>query len=306
MDENCKKVYLLLTPEYGSMGDQAIAYAQEKYLKKNFPEHRFMELSEDDTIRAIESHAISRNQENLFFLQGGGNMGSLYPETEKRRQRVLGYLKENQTFIFPQSIYYEDNSWTDGADVYSNKNLTIYAREEISHKLMKRYYPGANVILRPDMVYGLTEYSNFDKNKRSQVFISLRGDKECLFKEFQEAVWNEMVARYHHVREYKMYSRRIVSSEKREEFVKESITELSKAKLLITDRLHGCIFAAITRTPCIVFPCVYHKIKGNYEWLKECKYIRLIEKEDLLKVTAVTDELLKLSEKDFEFELPHW
>ena len=53
--------------------------------------------------------------------------------------------------------------------------------------------------------------------------------------------------------------------------------EFCDAKLVITDRLHGMIFAAISETPCIVFSNYNHKVGGTYEWIKQLPYIRYVE-----------------------------
>jgi pyruvyl transferase EpsI len=37
------------------------------------------------------------------------------------------------------------------------------------------------------------------------------------------------------------------------------------------------VFAAITGTPCIVFNCNNHKIKGTYDWISYLDYIRFAE-----------------------------
>ena len=47
--------------------------------------------------------------------------------------------------------------------------------------------------------------------------------------------------------------------------------------MMVTDRLHGMIFAAITSTPCIVVTSKSPKVKGVYEWIKHLPYIKLVE-----------------------------
>lgn len=44
----------------------------------------------------------------------------------------------------------------------------------------------------------------------------------------------------------------------------------------MTDRLHGMIFAFITRTPAIVIPNSNFKIRGCFQWIKDCGYILYI------------------------------
>lgn len=66
--------------------------------------------------------------------------------------------------------------------------------------------------------------------------------------------------------------------------MKERETELhklweifSKSQLVITDRLHGMIFAYITGTPAIVLPNSNFKVEKCYEWIKDCGYIKFIK-----------------------------
>lgn len=54
----------------------------------------------------------------------------------------------------------------------------------------------------------------------------------------------------------------------------------SESRLIITDRLHGMIFAYITKTPAIVLPNSNFKITGCYEWIKECGYIKMVDNSD--------------------------
>ena len=47
--------------------------------------------------------------------------------------------------------------------------------------------------------------------------------------------------------------------------------------MVVTDRLHGMVFAAISGTPCIVFSNYNHKVQGTYEWIKYLPYIKYAE-----------------------------
>ena len=53
--------------------------------------------------------------------------------------------------------------------------------------------------------------------------------------------------------------------------------EFKKAEIIVTDRLHGMIFAAITKTPSLVLLNNNHKIIQTYnDWLFDCEYIILV------------------------------
>ena len=61
---------------------------------------------------------------------------------------------------------------------------------------------------------------------------------------------------------------------------------------MITDRLHGMIFAAITQTPCIVLDSLSHKLRGCYEWLKDLDYILFADSVD--EIPAMMEKLMSV------------
>lgn len=62
----------------------------------------------------------------------------------------------------------------------------------------------------------------------------------------------------------------------------DKLEERASSKLLITDRLQGMVFAAITGTPCIVLNNNHYKVKGTYEWISTLDYIEYVA--DIAKV----------------------
>ena len=53
----------------------------------------------------------------------------------------------------------------------------------------------------------------------------------------------------------------------------ELLMEFRKSKVVVTDRLHGLIFSAITGTPCVALGNYNAKTKGAYDWLKHLPYL---------------------------------
>ena len=77
-----------------------------------------------------------------------------------------------------------------------------------------------------------------------------------------------------------MYSTGYVSKNNRYDCIRRKMEEFASARLVITDRLHGMVFSAITGTPCIVFGNYNYKVEGTYEWIKYLKYIRFVKSVD--------------------------
>ena len=89
-----------------------------------------------------------------------------------------------------------------------------------------------------------------------------------------------------------MYAPCAVTKDNRSQCVRDKLEELASARLVITDRLHGMVFAAITGTPCIVFSNYNHKVKGTYEWIRYLPYIRYAETAQ--EAQALLPELLEM------------
>ena len=65
--------------------------------------------------------------------------------------------------------------------------------------------------------------------------------------------------------------------EQRDEELQRQFDKFRHASLVVTDRLHGMIFCAITGTPCIVLDSKSPKVRGCYEWIEQLDYIRFAD-----------------------------
>lgn len=65
----------------------------------------------------------------------------------------------------------------------------------------------------------------------------------------------------------------LITLDNKVSYLDELLNEVSCKRLMITDRLHGMIFAYITGTPAIVFSNSNHKVRECYEWIKDSGYI---------------------------------
>ena len=68
---------------------------------------------------------------------------------------------------------------------------------------------------------------------------------------------------------------------------------------MITDRLHGMIFCAISENPCIVFGNYNQKVKGAHEKINNLPYIKHIDSMD--NINLEIDNLLKIRDRWLDF-----
>lgn len=289
--ENPNAVFLLMTPEHSNLGDHAIAKAITKFLFANKID--YIEVT-GKTLSYLETRnwlwvLKGRN----VFLQGGGYLGTLWYTAERRLREIIHTNKNNSIVIFPNTIYYENTDWGNAekaksVELYGNHpNLHIYAREAISYHEMLSLYK--NVKLVPDMVLSLNECQK--TVERSGCLLCLRSDCERTRTDEQEAqvVQQAKLLFDENVQRTDMCANYSISLVRRNEELDKKFDQFRHAELIITDRLHGMIFAAITGTPCIVIDSKSPKVRGCYEWIKHLDYIKFADSTE--KITQLYREI---------------
>ncbi len=279
---NPNAVFLIMTPEHSNLGDHAIAKAIASMLKDNNIE--YLEIT-GEKIAFIEHRNLwwILNSRTVL-MQGGGYLGTLWYSAERRFRKIILNNRNHPIVLFPNTIFYEDTEWGNterdkSVEVYgTHKHLHLYAREEVSYKEMSSLYE--NVKLVPDMVLSLNECR--PDTIRSGCLLCLRNDIERTRTE-EEDLCIEQQARQvfgDNVRRTDMCADYPIPVDRRDEELEKKFNEFRNAELIITDRLHGMIFAAITGTPCIVIDSKSPKVKGCYEWIKDLDYIRFADNVD--------------------------
>lgn len=274
--KNPHTVFLLMTPEHGNVGDQAIAKSETQFLKKHGI--NYIEI----TSRKLGDMKWA-NQLDVFngfpiLINGGGNLGTLWMDIENLQRKIIQSNPKSSISMLPNTIFYEENDWgreelKKSIEIYNrHKHLNIYAREQSSYDFMKPIYRDVQLI--PDMVLSLKKDNH--SLERKGCLLCLRSDCEKTRTDEQEQMIRQKTAELFDsaVTDTDMVVPGSVSKEQRDTVLQAKFDEFSSAELVITDRLHGMIFCAITGTPCIVIDSKSPKVRGCYEWIKHLDYIR--------------------------------
>lgn len=282
-------IFFVGTPPHGNIGDSAIAEATVAFLKAVGYKHIYEVPCPDYYLvkRLMKRHG----KENLICFHGGGNMGEIYFANEVLRRDVIRSFPDNRIILMPQTVDYSENDrgrkeLQKSIKIYGeHKRLTIFAREKISYERMKQYYPHNSVYLVPDIV--LSWKLDFPEEiLRKDILFCLRKDAESKYGLDKRQHFYRMVKNYFdNIVETDTWIPGNIMPSDRNELVIQKLLEFKRAYLVITDRLHGMIFAAITGTPCIVIPNSNHKVESEYEWLKELEYIKLLQDPGRLENT---------------------
>ena len=283
----CKNpVFLIFTPEHANLGDHAIAYSEQIMLDKL--KITYYEITGMQLYKLQQYKFLKLLNHATVLINGGGNLGTLWPDIEKMNRWIISEIKKSTICILPNSIYYGSdekgqNELLKSIAIYnSHQKLFLYAREKKSYELMRNIY--INVKIVPDMVLNLNVC--YVQLHRTGCLFCMRDDieKTVTEQEFQQ-LYNAAKEIFETVSYTNTVLNYNVSVTQRQEELRKKFDEFKKAELVITDRLHGMIFCAITGTKCIVLNGKSPKIAGCFEWIKNLGYIALIDKAtDMKKV----------------------
>ena len=276
---NSKTVFLILTPEHTNLGDHAIAFSEIELLRQHGFD--YVEITGRELEKLQKYNLLGIMNGHPIIVNGGGNLGTLWYDVEQITRSVISSNPKSHIYILPNTIYYEDSEWgraefDASKQLYNqHKHLYLYAREKISYQIMSHAY--RNVKLVPDMVLRLNQAS--PQIPRKGCLLCLRNDCERTISDLDMAHLSNILHSIfkEDISMTDMHSPANIPIEKRTSALNQKYTEFRKSSLVVTDRLHGMIFCAITATPCIVINSKSPKIKGCYEWLRHLEYIRFCD-----------------------------
>jgi len=309
-----KKIFILLSTDYSNLGDHAMTYAQIKMIKKCFPEHKVYEVLVGNTLKCLGSIKKVINKADVITLKGGGNVGMEYFREELIRRKVIRNFPANRIIMFPQTVYFPATK--QGLKEF-NKTITVFNghnnfhaffRDRTSYEIMKPYIV-KHIYLTPDIVFSLRKIGGYERDPHGAV-VCLRCDVEGIYSESEKNIvygvlkhkFNSDVLVTDTIKDYK------IETKDRVKELKNMWEIISNAKLIITDRLHGMIFAALIGTPCIILNTYNHKLRGQYEWIKQLNYIYCVDLdekvlEETIDLSLITEvERLNPDEFDFYFD----
>ena len=292
------KIYIFGTPIHGNLGDQAILLGEREFLKDNFQNMKRIEV-ESSILKKFYKIIKKIVGDSVILMHGGGFLGTLWKNEEEMFRITLKNFQKNTIIVFPQTIYFSDDIeerkyLEESKKIYSShKKLYICCREKYSYEFMQKEFPLCNVLLIPDMVLYMDKLQG--NENRQNILFCIREDKEKVQYNL-EALKDTLKS------EYKVsidvtdtvIQENIYTLKQCEKKVIEKIEQFQKYKLVVTDRLHGMVFAYLSKTPCLVFQNKSYKVKGLYEWIKDCNYIELVDENNMIDTSR---KLLNIKEE---------
>ncbi len=302
-------VIYMCTPEHGNLGDQAIAQATYSFLMDCYPDTKILEIPARLLRREwhIRLFGLIIGQ-NRILIHGGGYIGTLWPNEDLLLQRIIRIYSDNQIVIMPQTLFFDMTK--EGEQVLeqvkriygSHKDLWLCTREQYSYDFAVKHLQGVHTHLVPDMV----PYYRYEGavSNRDGIVLCLRNDKEAVMnnenkEHIRSIVGNKLPGV--EIKDADTVLPRWINRRERKLILDEFLDIFASSKVIITDRLHGMVFAAITNTPCITLDSKSHKVKGVYKWLSKNEFIRYTQ--DVGDVAGLLDELYDIKTCHFDDSL---
>ena len=292
--------YWVFTPAHDNLGDHAIAAAE----KKLFDQYgiKTIEISGEELQRRRELGGLIKLMNGRpILVHGGGFLGTIWFPCELLLRDVIRMNPRSSIVLLPNTVYYDDTpeghrELERSVEIYNgHPDLQIYIRESLSYQTAKEFY--RNVKLMPDMVMYLNGLEGTEK--RDGGILCLRADQEKTRSEEAElavvqqmtalfgdrVIWRDMVAEYN------------IPVKARDRELQLQLDAFRHAELVVTDRLHGMVFCAITGTPCIVLDSKSPKVRGCYEWIRHLPYIRFCDDP-----TRIGELYASMPKKDLQYD----
>lgn len=294
------RCFLIGTPDHDNLGDHAIGIAEVEFLEKYLPDYDLVIISEERYKRVRNALKKKCNSSDIIILNGGGNLGDTYLWCEKIREDVLKTFRKQKILLFPQTVHFSDTEMGKRMEkkarrVYQKSEVVLMAREAYSFIKMKQLFPKNQSYLVPDIV--LLMEAAWTNEERQGLLLCLRRDVECALDwEQRKHIYSTCKKVDKDVRYTDTTTGMRYDETTGRVAVQEKLKQFSRSRLVVTDRLHGMIFAALTGTPCVVLSNYNKKVKGVYQWIADLNYIEFLENVDELE--RAVQHLLGLQQKD--------
>jgi len=286
-----KKLFLVATPEYHNIGDIAIMEGAKKFLGKHFSQFPCYEITLEVFSRNKVLIKLIIKQKDSIFITGGGFLGDMWTESNDLVMHILNDYKKNSIIILSQTMFYtnddKENDFKKDKVIYENhNNCLLFVREKKSLKFVYEninFIGNSKCLLAPDMALCLDEEKI--KKEREGVLLCLRNDKE---RKITPTDYNLILDQIKNCGFNKYFNTdtaypKRVKRRDRIALLDNKVSEFLKSELVVTDRLHGMIIAAITKTPCVTIVSASPKILGVYKWIDHLSYIKVITNCNNLK-----------------------
>ncbi|MEA9987212.1 polysaccharide pyruvyl transferase family protein [Subtercola sp. RTI3] len=279
-------VALVDFPNHKNSGDHLIFLGTLAYLKRMGIRVEYIA----DATRYNKSDLDGRlSERGPILLQGGGNFGDRWPETQKFRERVIAENHDRRVIQLPQGIeFITEQALSEAQSVYSaHPNLTILIRDHVGVRETTESFASTEVLFCPDLALGVgrlaggvsdvdvVELMRRDSESvrayaKMSGYITRRGADWGLNAR-DELAWKVLHLPGALVRRVGFLRRPLYPLQRRTYLaianlnVRSAQRILSHGEIVITDRLHGAVLAALMGKPVVAMNNANGKVAAIFK-----------------------------------------
>lgn len=299
-------------PNYANIGDSAIYVGETILCRQHFGRKPLLVTTNkewDIDVVAKLDPAVP------LLLQGGGNLGDLYPRHQIFREKILARFPDRRIVLLPQSIHFETNEALQraAAAFNSHPNFTLMVRDRTSLAIAQRHFTCPTMLV-PDMAFMIGAIKP-PQPADLKVLSLIREDQESILPETlaldhlpqpsavvdwpreQRSRRRPLNRLPHSVRRFlpaPLQGDEPISPAAFERVARARLNRglriLSRGEMVLTDRLHAHILSILLGKPHIALDNSYRKI-GNFSdaWTRGAAFASapsLDEAVHMLKASA--------------------
>ena len=261
---------LIDLPAHSNKGDSAIAVGEVNTLSRlGMTLHYALQ-----TGAPLDKNLVAGSNDTVVLSHGGGNIGTWH-NADHRRAKALHVFRASKFIVLAQSAHFYTTESLSYCQEHYNKHpdMTIMLRDENSFKQISRDFSGVTSVLTPDMAWGIGRVKRFYAPSLDIIWIN-RGDKERAGK--HKPIFPSSIS--HLVTDWLQFKspkgNHIV--EKNYMMTYNGLLFLQRGRVVVTDRLHGHIMAAILNIPTVILDNDIHKLTNFYNtWTKPLDNVML-------------------------------
>jgi exopolysaccharide biosynthesis predicted pyruvyltransferase EpsI len=314
-----RRVALVNFPNHGNAGDPAIWLGARAALRR-----AGVRIAYQSSWRTFDPLALRRAlPRGPVLINGGGNFGDLYPGGQQGlRERLLGELTDRRLVQLPQSIHFQSPAERDRVArlVAQHGDVTLMVREERSVELVERHFPSVQPVLAPDMVFGLGARPRPTAPRYDVVWL-MRADKEAVSRGAPAIRPQERLVDWLDPSTMPPLPRRSLAREVNRvlservgrggrtpvpawrplawtftplarDWVQSGMASLAEGRVVVTDKLHGHLFALLLGIPHVVLDNSYGKVRATVDtWTGKSPLVHWAESPE--EAREVADRLLE-------------
>lgn len=283
------EIVLLDYPTHRNIGDHLIWLGETTHIgQRTDLSVRFISDRFSYSHGALARHVTPKT---VILLCGGGNFGDLYPQMQRMREAVVEHFPDNQFIQLPQTVsFHGPESARSTADTLERHGgFTLLARDRKSLEFCKQVLP-CRVELCVDAAFMLGMQSRTAPADTPIQWISRRDAESAQLTaslpedvdvfdwtdvDFSSRAWRMDYRRRRLLATISggLVSRGLVSGNALGNrfdgtswtHASAGFTHLSRAQVLVTDRLHGHIMALLLDIPHVVLDNANSKVKNFFD-----------------------------------------